>query len=556
MMKRTTIYIVGLLLGVYLASCSDYLDRNPLSGPSDENYFNNVDELTLVVNGLYSAMNYQPTDGMPTNLTIDDATDIGWDRNVSQLQSLGRGDHDSNNGYVSNIWTNAFKVIGKCNFILDNMGKLDGKMDPDLYQEYQAEARFVRAYTYQYLVDYFGDVPLLQHGLSLEDNQIPRTAKDEVVSFILQEMQDVAAVLPVTQAEAGRATKGAALAIRARAALNAGLWEDAMSSAKAVMDLNTYSLHPDYGELFSYAGENSPEIIFALQYLRQSDTKTFGITGLLSRNAKGFSNKIPSQSLVDAFLCTDGKEIDKSDQYDPQKPFENRDPRLGFTIALPGSTFFGYQFETHKDSVQCWDYTVTPARRVPNQDAINAYATFSGYCWRKYVDMEDMDESSKSELNVTQIRYAEILLIYAEAKIEANQIDASVYEALNAIRQRPSVDMPAIASGKSQSELRKLVRKERLYELAMEGFRMVDLRRWQLADKFMNSKLYGRIPRGLLATAPMIDSDGKVDYSQVPNVADMRVIETRKFNAARDYLWPIPNVDIISDPQLTQNPHY
>jgi len=556
MMKRTTIYIVGLLLGVYLASCSDYLDRNPLSGPSDENYFNNVDELTLVVNGLYSAMNYQPTDGMPTNLTIDDATDIGWDRNVSQLQSLGRGDHDSNNGYVSNIWTNAFKVIGKCNFILDNMGKLDGKMDPDLYQEYQAEARFVRAYTYQYLVDYFGDVPLLQHGLSLEDNQIPRTAKDEVVSFILQEMQDVAAVLPVTQAEAGRATKGAALAIRARAALNAGLWEDAMSSAKAVMDLNTYSLHPDYGKLFSYAGENSPEIIFALQYLRQSDTKTFGITGLLSRNAKGFSNKIPSQSLVDAFLCTDGKEIDKSDQYDPQKPFENRDPRLGFTIALPGSTFFGYQFETHKDSVQCWDYTVTPARRVPNQDAINAYATFSGYCWRKYVDMEDMDEPSKSELNVTQIRYAEILLIYAEAKIEANQIDASVYEALNAIRQRPSVDMPAIASGKSQSELRELVRKERLYELAMEGFRMVDLRRWQLADKFMNSKLYGRIPRGLLATAPMIDSDGKVDYSQVPNVADMRVIETRKFNAARDYLWPIPNVDIISDPQLTQNPHY
>ncbi|GAA4785240.1 RagB/SusD family nutrient uptake outer membrane protein [Olivibacter ginsenosidimutans] len=556
MMKRTTIYIIGLLLGVYLTSCSDYLDRNPLSGPSDDNYFNNVDELTLVVNGLYSALNYQPIDGMPNNLTIDDATDIGWDRNVSNLQSLGRGDHDSNNGYVVNVWTNAFKVIGKCNFILDNMNKLDGQMDATQYQEYQAEARFVRAYTYQYLVDYFGDVPLLQHGLSLEDNQIPRTAKAEVVTFILQELQEAADILPVTQAETGRATKGAALATRARAALHAGLWNEAIASAQAVMDLQTYSLHPNFGELFSYAGENSPEIIFALQYLRQSDTKTFNATNLISRNGKGTSNKIPSQSLVDAFLCTDGKEIDKSPLFNPAKPFENRDPRLGFTIALPGSEFFGYQFETHKDSVQCWDYTVTPARRIPNQDATNAYATFSGYLWRKYVDIQDADQPSKSELNVTQIRYAEVLLIYAEAKIEANQIDASVYEALNAIRQRPSVDMPAIESGKSQSELRQLVRKERLYELAMEGFRMVDLRRWQLADKFMNSKLYGRIPRGLLATAPTIDADGKVDYSQVPNVADMRIIENRKFNASRDYLWPIPNVDIITDPQLVQNPNY
>jgi len=555
-MKRTTVYIVGLLLGVFVASCSDYLDRNPLSGPSDESYFTNVDELTLVVNGLYSAMNYQSTDGMPNNLTTDDATDIGWDRNVSNLQSLGRGDHDSNNGYVVNVWTNAFKIIGKCNFILDNMNKLDGKMDASRYQEYQAEARFVRAYTYQYLVDYFGDVPLLQHGLSLEENQIPRTPKDEVIAFILQEMEEVADILPVIQAETGRATKGAALAIRARTALNAGLWDEAIASAKAVMDLKQYSLHTNFGELFSYAGENSPEIIFALQYLRQSDTKTFDMSNLISRNGKGTSTKVPSQSLVDAYLCTDGREIDKSDRYNPDKPFENRDPRLGFTIALPGSEFFGYQFETHRDSVQCWDYTVTPARRIPNQDATHAYATFSGYLWRKYVDIQDAEQPSKSQLNVTQIRYAEVLLVYAEAKIEANQIDASVYEALNAIRQRPSVDMPAIESGKSQSQLRQLVRKERLYELAMEGFRMVDLRRWQLADKFMNGKLYGRVPRGLLAAAPAIDADGKVDYSQVPNVSDMRVIETRKFNASRDYLWPIPNIEIVTDPQLVQNPNY
>src|SRR5690606_30821218 len=97
------IFVLFLVILYGLTSCDDYLDRMPLSGPSDENYFNNEDELTLVVNGLYSALVFHPTDDMPLNLTIDAASDIGWDRNTSPLQALGRGDHDSNNGYVVNI---------------------------------------------------------------------------------------------------------------------------------------------------------------------------------------------------------------------------------------------------------------------------------------------------------------------------------------------------------------------------------------------------------------------------------------------------------------------
>jgi hypothetical protein len=554
-----SILFVGILF--VMGGCDKYLDRSPLDGPSDEKYFANQEELTLVVNGLYSAVVFHPTDDMPINLTLDDATDIGWDRNTSDLQAVGRGDYDSNNGYIRNIWTNSYKVISKCNFILDNISKLDGKMDATLQKRYKAETQFIRAYVYSYLIDYFGGVPLVKSSVSLSDANIPKSAKVEIANFILEELEDAAANLPVSygNTDIGRATKGAALAIRARTALNNELWEQASKSAKAVMDLKVYSLHPDFGQLFTYDGEGSKEIIFAFQYLRLQKTKTHSTTrGFISRNAQGTSNKIPSQSIVDAYTCTDGLAIDKSPIYDPKKPFNNRDPRLAYTIALPGSVYFGFQFETHKDSLLCWNYnynTSSPVR-IQNQDAINAYATFSGYCWKKYVDMKDKDFTMESELNIIQSRYAEILLIYAEAMIESNTIDQSVYDAINTIRQRPTVDMPAVGAGKSQTQLREIVRKERLYELANEGFRMVDLRRWKLANKAMNSTLYGRIPKGLLANAPAIDQDGLVNYQQVANQKDMRVIEIRKFDGNKNYLWPIPNIEIVTNKNLEQNPGY
>lgn len=560
-LNKLVLYFLSFAVLLLVGACEKYLDRSPLDGPSDENYFKNQDELTLVVNGLYSALAFHPTDDMPINLTLDDATDIGWDRNTSDLQAVGRGDHDSNNGYIRNIWTNSYKVIGKCNFILDNIQKLDGKMDANLQKRYKAETQFIRAYVYQYLIDYFGGVPLVTSGLSLADANVPKTSKAEIASFILKELDEAATILPVSygSADVGRATKGAALAIRARAALNNGLWEEAARSAKDVMDLKVYALHADFGQLFTYDGQASKEIIFAFQYLRLQKTKTHSATrGFLSRNAQGTSNKIPSQSVVDSYLCTDGFAIDKSSIFDPQKPFANRDPRLGYTIALPGSTFFGFQFETHKDSISCWNYTynTSTAARIQNQDAINAYATFSGYCWKKYVDIRDKDFTMESELNIIQSRYAEVLLIYAEAMIENNKIDQTVYDAINNIRQRPSVDMPAITGSKTQAELREIVRKERLYELANEGFRLVDLRRWKLADKFMNSTLYGRIPKGLLANAPTIDADSYVDYKNVANQKDMRVIELRKFDPNKNYLWPIPNIEIVTNKNLEQNPGY
>lgn len=559
-MKTKFQFLVLIVALAILSACkSDYLDKYPLSGPADDLFFNNQEELVLAVNGAYRYANYTPLDNMPLNLLTDNASDIGWDRNNSPLQSIGKGNHDSTNGFALTIWTEAYKVIAKCNFILDNLEKVKDKTTPAIFNRSRAEARFLRAYTYHYLVDNFGDVPLVTRVLTLEEMKVPKNPKSEVIDFVLKELTEAAPDLDVTYsgANVGRATRGAALAIKARTALYNQRWAVAAEAAKAVMDLNVYSLHNNFGTLFNYSGQNSNEIIWSFQYLKASRTKTHSTpNNLVSRNGLGFTNKVPSQSLVDVYLCTDGLNIDESPLFDPATPYLNRDPRLTFTIAVPGSIYFNYQFETHRDSVRCWNYNTTPATRVENQDAVNAFATFTGYCWKKYVDFEDRLDRTNSELNIIQIRYAEVLLIYAEAKNELQQLDQTAYEAINRVRTRPSVNMPPITMGKTEAEFRSLVRKERLYELAMEGFRLSDLRRWKIADKAMNGNFYGRVQRGLVAAAPQIDENGLADYTLVPNRADLRVVEVRTFNKDRDYLWPIPNIETVTNPLLKPNPNY
>jgi hypothetical protein len=268
---------------------------------------------------------------------------------------------------------------------------------------------------------------------------------------------------------------------------------------------------------------------------------------------RGYSSKIPTQALIDSYECTDGLSIDKSPLYDHDNPYNNRDPRLKITNLIPGEIWNGYQFETHRDSVKCWNYNTTPPTRVDNQDALNAYASFSGYVWKKYTYMEDAEALSKNTVSFIMLRYAEVLLIYAEAKIKAGQIDQSVYEALNSVRDR--VKMPPVTTSVADALL-KAVYRERKYELALEGHRLFDIRRWKLAEKVMPGPMLGRIPRGLLSNPPIVDDFATPNYDNVTNKSEMRLIETKLFNSNRDYLLPIPQIEMETNKSLVQNPNY
>ncbi|GAB3010503.1 RagB/SusD family nutrient uptake outer membrane protein [Niabella terrae] len=551
-MQRVFYFIIVtvLLLG---PGCKKLLDKLPLDSPSSASFFNDQTEVEMGILGCYQRIvsRIGLKGAMPWIVSLDCTTDINWNRDASPIGALGNGTAASDNASARNAWGDFYAVIARTNFLLDNIENARGVVDDSYIDQVVAEARFIRAYSYFYLTGFFGDVPLITKSISLEEAKMPRTPKSEIVDWILSEMDAAAPNLPLYyEGHSGRATSVAAYFLKAYTALCASRWNVAAQAAKQAIDLGHYKLHPDYAELFTYAGENSLERIFTMQYTRGVNThiifRQFG-----SRLAAGVSNEVPTQAMVDSYECLDGKPIDQSDMYDPTHPYEHRDPRLQMTIAVPGTVYMGFQFETHPDSLKIWNFNASPPARINNTDATNTYATFTSYLWRKWMDINDLNYTQECEGDIILMRYADLLLIYAEAKIEANEIDNSVYDALDAVRGR--VNMPAVPKGSSQAFLRSVLRRERKVELAMEGRRLFDIRRWRIAGKVMNGARYGNSKTTFLNAPPKLDENTSPDYSTISNKNILRVIETMVFDTAKHYLWPIHPVELQTNTALIQN---
>lgn len=538
------------ILSIFLVACTDDLEKFPLDAPSTETFLKTENELKTAIVGCMNPLTLRFGEN-PYVIWFEMYSDIATNRDVRPESRWG----DPATGDVSTIWNTAYRGISRCNFLLNNIDRAKENVAEATIQNITAQAKFLRAYYYFLLSEFYGGVPLIIKTLDLSEAMVSRNSKEEVTTFILKELDEAATYLTETnQPNTMTISRGAAWALASRVALYNGKWQQSYEAAQKVMDLegSQYVLNPKYGDICLRAGKTSKEIIWAIQF-NYDDIFHQTPLSYRSRMASGYTNRMPVQALVDSYDCTDGLPIDKSPLYNPAKPFENRDPRMGQTIALPGSIYYGYQFETHKDSIKCWNYNVTPPVRVANLDATHTYASFSGYAWRKYADPTETD-ATKSDINMIVMRYAEVLLNFAEAKIEANSLDQSVYTALNKVRTRAG--MPVIATGKTQSELRSIVRKERKAELAGEGLRYYDILRWKIAEQVLNGDCYGRIPRGYLASAPAIDANGTPDYSNISNASAMRVIQTRIFDKSKNYLWPIPAIELQTNPNLEQNPGF
>jgi len=544
-----------------MSSCSNFLDKEPLNNPSDQTFLATGTEMEMALTGCYSLL-WTEIEEMPFYLAFDNATDISYDRNASNLQLIGQGAMDAENHYAELLWKNFYEGISRCNYLIENMKRGKDVVGVEEYAQIQAEARFLRALYYSYLVELYGDVPLVKENLTLETAIQSRISKKDVVDFILSEFTEAAKALPSTNKPTqGRATKGAALAFKARTALYNERWQEAIDASSQVMQMEgtEYALEDNYSKLFRDEGQDSKEVIFSVQYLL--GTKVHSLYRFFgSRNSLAHSNKVPAYQLTDSWECTDGLSIDKSPLFNPTKPYENRDPRLDYTLAVSGSNFLGFQFETHGDSVKCWNYLTNT--RINNLEATHAYATFTGICWRKYANVEDRFAINDCQMNTILMRYAEVLLTYAEAKIKAGQLDDSVLDAINKVRQRPSVNMPPIKM-MSQDKLFYAVCRERKYELSGEGQRLFDIRRWKIAETVMNMPLLGRMKKSYPDVAPRIDEYGTAFYDNIPIASQgessdfkMRLVDKRIFNKDRDYLWPIPYIERKTNPNLTQNPNY
>jgi hypothetical protein len=568
-MKKLITSIISIIL--LFSSCNDFLDKVPLDSPSDKTFLANETELQMAVTGCYTPL-WTEWEGMPFFLAFEELSDNGWDRNTNDVQKLSQGANDAKSSFVESIWRTSYSGIARCNYILNNISKITG-VNESVVNQAKAEVQFLRAYYYSYLIDLYGDVPLILETLTLDNAEIPRTPKADVLAQVFKDFDEAAAILGTkAKPTSGRPTKQAALALKARTALYNEKWDIAIAAASEVMKLEgtDVTLDPSFQNLFTYEGQDSKEILFSIQFLfGQKVHPIFRLFG--GRNGGGHANKVPSYQLADSYTCTDGLAIDKSPLYNPAKPWENRDPRMAWTLALPasgyadwtkeqGCIFQGFQFETHRDSVKCFNYHTSPASYVDNQDALNAYASFSGINWRKYVNDKNYGDVNNCDNNIIVIRYAEVLLIYAEAKVKAGQADASALSALNKIRAR--VGMPDI-SVTDPNELFYAIARERRHELSGEGVRLSDIKRWKIAEKVMNGYLLGRMQKSYPTKAPVMDSYGCPDYvaAGIPIASDvndpntsMRTVDLRTFNAAKDYLWPIPYMERQTNKALTQNP--
>jgi starch-binding outer membrane protein, SusD/RagB family len=522
-----------LLAGLVVTSCDDLLDTPPTDRISTEIFWKTEKDATLGANAVYTHLIHRDPNNPNTLITgshyasWDGMTDIGYTNLPQSPESfILQGTFDQLNSRIGAEWTNLYAGIRSANSFMNNV---DGVQTTNtaLIDRLKGEVRVLRAYFYSQLALLFGDVPLITSELTLEESRhVSRTPVNEIWDFVSAELTQAADLLPPTQTEKGRVTKGTALALKSRYMLYAGRYQEAADAASAVMALGVYSILPVYKNVF--ITENNTEIILDIQYVK--GTLPNDIFGVLAQRSVGGRNLfVPTKKLVDAYEMTNGLAIDAPGSgYNPATPYAGRDPRLGYSIFVEGDVLpNGNVFNPKPNST--------------TGDAVGSSFLVSptGFNVEKYVQAADLATPNNTGVNLILMRYAEVQLIYAEAKVELNQIDQSVYDAINRVRRRPDVNMPAITTGKTQDELREIVRHERLVELAFEGQRYHDIRRWKIAGSVMPGKVYGltyRDPAGNLQTAEV----------------------TSWINtwAERNYLWPIPQIEVDQNPGLGQNPEW
>jgi hypothetical protein len=527
-MKKIFFVIIS---GFVLAGCSkNELNTYPNNVYTEATFWTSEKNAMAALSGCYQALTFNGIYGYATPLWEETATPNAYNYdNSAGFGLIALGTHNAANATTGNIipgvigqrWLDCYKGIGRVNTLL---ARIDGIVMSDaLKNRAKAEAKFLRALFYSLLEMYYGDAPLILDPPNLEtQSSLPRTPRADVVQQVIKDLDEAAAVLPVkfTGGDIGRATKGAALALKARVLLfeasalnNANndvtKWTAAAAAAKAVMDLpgTGYDLFADYRALFLPANENSKECVFDVQY----SIVTLGLGSAFDLVDRQYNTNAPLRNIIDAYDMKDGLPPAQSPLYNPATPYVDRDPRMYKTIVYPGDIYIG---------------KVTTATEPFKQ---------TGYGVKKYSIYDTasttnlINQAGRSEINYMVIRYADVLLMYAEAQNEAVGPDATVYNAVNRIRERAGLSPHQIPAGKTKEEMREIIRHERRIELAFEGFYYTDIRRWKIAENVM---------------------PGAVHNSQnLPLV-------TRSFNKDRDYWWPVSQVQRDLNPNLEQTKNY
>ena len=528
-MKKIFFVIIS---GFVLAGCSKKeLNTQPNNSYTEATYWTSEKNAMAALSGCYQVLTFNGTFGYATPLWEETATPNAYNYdNSAGFGLIALGTHNAANATTGNIipgiigqrWADCYRGIGRANTLLARIDEVP-IIDSALKSRMIAEARFLRALFYSMLEMYYGDAPLILDEPNLEtQGLLPRTPRAEVVQQVIKDLDEAAAVLPVkfSGGDIGRATKGAALALKARVLLfeasplvntsnDVSKWTAAAVATKAVIDLpNTgYNLFPNYRALFLPANENSVECVFDVQY----SITTTGLGSSFDLIDRQYNTNAPLRNVIDAYDMKDGLQPAQSPLYNSATPYVDRDPRMYQTIVYPGDTYIG-KVTTATDPFKQTGY------------GVKKYSIYD-----KELNANLINQAGRSEINYMVIRYADVLLTYAEAQNEAVGADASVYNAVNRIRQRAGLVPYQIPAGKTKEEMREIIRHERRIELAFEGFYYTDIRRWKIAETVLPGAVY--------------------------NSQNLAIV-TRNFNKERDYWWPVSQVQRDLNTNLDQTKNY
>ena len=550
------IYIsAAISIAFTLSSCNGFLDREEDSfidkTATFDSYNRTKQYLTYAYTLLPDGLNRFSREAMLASATDDAEFAI----ESAEIQQFNNGSWNALNN-PDDVWNRYFSGISKCCTLLENTNHVNldiSRLDPDKQVEYanslkdirmwRAEARFLRAYFHFELLKRYGPIPIVTSTLSINGNyeNTPRPTMKEVVDFIAKECDIAADTLELTpwrnvNDAFGRATKGAALALKSRLLLYAAsplyvdfgdtnesnkptdiaMWKSAADAAKAVIDLNQYELASSYADLFKNDFQNK-EYIFVRRYAANSDFEKSNFP--VSFGGKGGTN--PSQNLVDDYEMLDGTPFDWNDPAKAAQPFENRDARLGATILMNMAPFKGKKVATYPEG----------ADASPNPNA-----TKTGYYLRKFLneDVNIQTGGSSSGHVVPLFRLAEIYLNYAEALNECDPTNPDIALYLNKVRNRAS--LPNV-SALSQEQMRAVIQHERRVELAFEEHRSWDVRRWKIASSTLGASLMGvQIERKPLG-----------GYTYMPVKVERRLFQPKM------YWYPTPQSEVLKLKQWKQN---
>ncbi len=562
---------------ILLASSCTSMDMTPKSQGNSESWYTTETELNMAVNEFYILGYWQE----PLQ-AAEQWTDNFTYRNTNRGEggSVLDGTLTGQTWYCYNLWQQSYKLISRANSLLNNIHRAESAgVNTKVIERCKAEACFARACKYMDLLFFYGDVPYIDryYTITEAETQLKRTPVSEIIPKVYEDFDYAIEHLPVSYTpSSSHATKGAALAMKARFAMYMKDYAMMAEAAKACIDLNVYSLEPDFAKLFQQSTKENAEKVFCIPRSITSSVilDQWYVRNGLPRNAGGYAADTPSWDLLASFLCTDGLPIDESPLFDPQNPFKNRDPRCTMTIVEFGTEHCGFIYNP-SPAAKTTTNTTTGASQT-NQDSRinNQYASYNGLVWKKGIDASWTENGMQVENDYLIMRYADVLLMYAEAKIELGQIDDSVLDAINQVRARAygvnssmTDSYPAVTST-DQATLRKALRIERRMEFAKEGRRYMDLVRWDLAKKALNSYNYINLAandcleqlvnKGLWfwPETPQIDEDGLADFEPMAEKGLIQRGAQRVF-PDRQMLWPLPTHDAeLCNGNLVQNPGY